>query len=135
MDSWWASFPGADSAPNPYDTSAVPPEFQTRPEAPQVLLDIGTATDGLNTTTNVLEKRILGIFEAVICPATISLLFHKVRRLHQLQVPARVRLRDLERLDEFAHAKTVLGREQAAGKPQPKTVTKGVEKVFALREL
>lgn len=38
------------SAPKPYDTSAVPPEFQTRSEAPQVLLDIGTTTDGLNAT-------------------------------------------------------------------------------------
>ena len=81
-----------ESAPKPYDTSAVPPELQTRPEAPQVLLDIGTATDGLNTTTNVLEKRILGIFKAVIDPPAIPLLFHEVRRLHQLQVSARVRL-------------------------------------------
>ena len=91
MDSWWASFPGADSAPKPYDTSAVPPEFQTRPEAPQVILDIGTTTDGLNTTTNVLEKRILDIFKTVIDPPAIALLFHEVRRLRQLQVPARVR--------------------------------------------
>lgn len=61
-------------------------------------MDIGTTTDGLNTTTNVLEKRILDIFKTVIDPPAIALLFHEVRRLRQLQVPARVRLRDLERL-------------------------------------
>ena len=120
------------SAPKPYDTSAVPPEFQTRPEPPQVLLDISTTTDGLNTATYVFEQRILSIFKTVIDPATISLLFHKVRCLHQLQVPTRVRLRDLERLDELAHAKTVLGREQAAGKAQPETVAEPVEEIFAL---
>ena len=79
-----------ESAPKPYDTSPVPPEFQTRPETPQVLMDIGTRTDGLNTTTNVLEKRILDVFKTVIDPPTIALVFHEVRRLHQLQVPARI---------------------------------------------
>ena len=100
-------------APKPYDTSVVPPESQTRPQPPQGFLDIGTTTDGLDTATKVLEKRILGVFKTVINPPTIPPLFHKIRRLHQLQVSARVGLTDLERVDQLAHPKTFFDRQQA----------------------
>lgn len=121
-----------ESAPKPYDASAVPPEFQTRPEPSQILLDIGTTTDSLNAAPYVLEQRILGIFKAVIDPPAIPLLFDEVRRLHQLQVSARVRLRDPERLNQLAHANTFFDRQQAARKAQPEALTKRVEQVFGL---
>lgn len=121
------------SAPKPYDTSSVPPEFQTRPQPSQVLLDIGTTTDSLDTATYVLEQRILGVFQTVINPPTISVLFHEVCRLHELQVPACVRLRDLERLDQLADAKTFFDCQQATSKAQTEAVAQRVEKALGLR--
>ena len=40
----------------------------------------------------------------------------------------------MERLNQLAHAKTVLGREQAAGKAQPKAVAECVEFLWLLSD-
>lgn len=59
MDTWRASFPGALLAPwrssNSNDTLAAPAQLQPRPQASQVLLDIGTATNGLDAPADAIE--------------------------------------------------------------------------------
>jgi hypothetical protein len=88
------------------NTFPAPTELQTRAEPPQIVLDINTAANRLNATANVLEERMVGILEPVVHPSPITVFFHQSRAFHQLQMPARVRLRHLQSINQFTNAQT-----------------------------
>jgi len=62
--------------PKPNNAFATLPQLESRPEPAQVLLDVGTAANCLDATANVLEKRMFRIFEPVIHPPSLAVLFH-----------------------------------------------------------
>jgi hypothetical protein len=95
-------------------------------------LDVSTATDRLDAAANVLEEGVLGILKSVINPSTVTLLVHQARRLHKFQVPAGIRLRHFECVDEFAHANTFRDRQQTTCQAEPQSVTERIEQILRL---
>jgi hypothetical protein len=88
------------------NTFPAPTELQTGAEPPQIVLDISTAANRLNAAANVLEERMVGILEPVVHPSPIAVFFDQPCVFHQLQMPARIRLRHLQSFDQLANAQT-----------------------------
>jgi hypothetical protein len=70
--------------PKPNNTFAAPAQLQPRPEPPQVLLDVSTAANCLDAAPNAFEKGMFRVFEPVIYPSAITVLFNEACRFHQL---------------------------------------------------
>jgi len=70
--------------PKPNNTFPIPAQLYTGAEPPQVVLNIRAATNRLDAATNILEERMFGVFQPVIHPSAVAVLFHQARRFHQL---------------------------------------------------
>ena len=113
--------------PKPDNTFPVPTQLQTGSKPTQVVLNIGAATNRLNAAPNVLEEGMFGVFQPVVHPASIAVLFYQASALHQLQVSAGIRLRNLQCVNELADAKAFFESQQAARKTEPQTVAQRVK--------